>query len=211
MAEEFPESTFVGVDLATFFNAVDPDDVPINCSFQQASILHLPFEDETFDFVIQRFLGMAYSPSDWETALKELIRVLKPGGWIELAEGNFIMQRPPACYQRFYNSLAAVCLSRGVDISLLHAVPMRLAETGVIEDITIDYLSIPTGWHGRIGDICLASFGAAMRALRPAIAPTMGLDNEGYEAMCQEVLNGFREKKTWFKAPYGFGMKRVEG
>jgi ubiquinone/menaquinone biosynthesis C-methylase UbiE len=47
-------------------------------SFQQASVLNLPFQDESFDFVWSA--GVIHHTSDFDTALNELDRVLKPDG-----------------------------------------------------------------------------------------------------------------------------------
>ncbi len=47
-------------------------------TFKQASVLGLPFEDSTFDFVW--CAGVIHHTSDFDVALSELTRVLKPGG-----------------------------------------------------------------------------------------------------------------------------------
>ena len=47
-------------------------------TFQKASVLDLPFEDSTFDFVWSA--GVIHHTSDFDKALSELTRVLKPRG-----------------------------------------------------------------------------------------------------------------------------------
>ncbi len=47
-------------------------------TFKQASVLDLPFEDCTFDFAWSA--GVIHHTSDFDKALSELTRVLKPGG-----------------------------------------------------------------------------------------------------------------------------------
>lgn len=59
-------------------------------SFQQCSVLELPFEDSTFDVITSARCLMALL--DWprqQEALKELCRVLKPNGVLVLMEGTF--------------------------------------------------------------------------------------------------------------------------
>lgn len=34
-----------------------------------------------------------FTPNDWTKAVKELIRVTKPGGWVELLEFNYEIER----------------------------------------------------------------------------------------------------------------------
>lgn len=47
-------------------------------SFQQASVLDLPFDDATFDFVWSA--GVIHHTANFDLALSELTRVLRPGG-----------------------------------------------------------------------------------------------------------------------------------
>lgn len=103
MANEFPKSTFVGIDVASHF-PTDPTQIPPNCTFLKANTLQLPFEDNSFDFVYQRFMGMAFSTDDWKVAMNQIIRVLKPGGWVEISEGSFVVNRPPDSYARFHQA-----------------------------------------------------------------------------------------------------------
>ncbi|CAI2179624.1 3217_t:CDS:2 [Funneliformis geosporum] len=86
MGERFPASKFTGIDLRpTYPELIKPS----NVSFVQANVLQdLPFKDNTFDYVYMRFMMFALTFDDWETALKEIIRVCRPNGWIELMEGQ---------------------------------------------------------------------------------------------------------------------------
>ncbi|RUO99706.1 S-adenosyl-L-methionine-dependent methyltransferase [Jimgerdemannia flammicorona] len=78
MAEDYPNSTFVGIDIADMYPKTG--DLPPNVRFLKANILEgLPFEDGKFDYVFQRFLIFDLSPGDWKVAIKELARLVKPG------------------------------------------------------------------------------------------------------------------------------------
>ncbi|CAJ0754145.1 19884_t:CDS:2, partial [Entrophospora sp. SA101] len=47
----------------------------------------LPFEDNSFDFVHIRSLFYDFTESQWMNIIyKETLRVLKPGGWLEIAD-----------------------------------------------------------------------------------------------------------------------------
>lgn len=84
MASEYPDSRFVGTDVAATF----PSDIhPRNVKFLRADTTKgLPFPDKSFDFVYQRSMTLAYTLDQWEFVIDELIRVTKPGGWIQLGE-----------------------------------------------------------------------------------------------------------------------------
>ncbi|RIB10444.1 S-adenosyl-L-methionine-dependent methyltransferase, partial [Gigaspora rosea] len=84
MASEYTSSSFIGIDLSPIF----PSNIkPQNVDFYHMNVLNgLPFEDNTFDFVYQRFMGLALTEEQWPILLLELVRVTKPGGWIEFME-----------------------------------------------------------------------------------------------------------------------------
>jgi len=89
-AEKFPWSNFTGIDISPIFPKMTEIKL-INVTFLQFNILDgLPFDDNTFDFVHMRHLILAFTEKQWQDqVLKELIRVCKPGGWIELVEQDY--------------------------------------------------------------------------------------------------------------------------
>jgi len=65
MAKEFPSSKFHGVDITplSFPEGVKPD----NCEFQVANIAeHIPYPDNTFDYIHQRLLVMGLTHESWD-------------------------------------------------------------------------------------------------------------------------------------------------
>ena len=49
----------------------------------------IPFESNFFDFIYVRSAGLWYTNSQWEEIiLPELIRILKPGGYLEFMEAE---------------------------------------------------------------------------------------------------------------------------
>ena len=84
MGALYPNSEFVGIDMADVFVT---QNAPANVSFKQMNAgTGLQFEDETFDFVYQRFLVMGLSVDQYSSSVAEMKRVLKPGGAIEILE-----------------------------------------------------------------------------------------------------------------------------
>jgi ubiquinone/menaquinone biosynthesis C-methylase UbiE len=86
-AEKYPWSNFTGVDTCINYPLLTNTNL-INATFLQSDVLHgLIFYDNTFDFVHMRCVTLIYTDQQFEKKiLKELIRVCKPGGWIELIE-----------------------------------------------------------------------------------------------------------------------------
>ncbi|CAG8435369.1 7403_t:CDS:2 [Ambispora gerdemannii] len=85
MASTYPQSNFMGIDLFPQF----PSEIkPNNCDFLTIDFLEgLPFDDGKFDFVHMRFINHVFTQKEWnERVIKELIRLTKPGGFLELMD-----------------------------------------------------------------------------------------------------------------------------
>lgn len=61
---------------------------PKNCFFRSYDISHLPlpFPDNSVDYIFQRDLNWDMLSQAWDPLMAEYMRILKPGGWIELVE-----------------------------------------------------------------------------------------------------------------------------
>lgn len=84
MAEDFPHSQFHGLDITPVF----PEGIkPANVSFTLGNLAErLPYPDNHFHYIHQRLLIFGLTLPQWDLAMQELLRVLKPGGWIEFVE-----------------------------------------------------------------------------------------------------------------------------
>jgi ubiquinone/menaquinone biosynthesis C-methylase UbiE len=87
MAVNYPEHNFTGIDLSDMF----PTTIrPENAKFELMNVLGgLPFDDNTFDFVNMRFMATAFCTNEWPMIIKEIYRVLKDDGVVELMETDF--------------------------------------------------------------------------------------------------------------------------
>ncbi|KAF9919674.1 hypothetical protein FBU30_010673 [Linnemannia zychae] len=91
MAQEFPNAEIHGVDLSPIYPSPETSTkfIPPNCHFQLCNVLDgLPFPDNYFDFVHQRLLVYAFTPTQRRQVNIELLRVLKPSGYIQLIESD---------------------------------------------------------------------------------------------------------------------------
>ncbi|KAI8889060.1 S-adenosyl-L-methionine-dependent methyltransferase [Backusella circina FSU 941] len=91
MATEFPNSDFYGIDQCPLF----PVSIkPSNSYFQLHDIPNaLPFEDGSFDFVFMRMVVLHLHPDKVVSLLKEVSRILKPGGYFEVVDTDYIIRR----------------------------------------------------------------------------------------------------------------------
>ncbi|CAG8714992.1 18390_t:CDS:2, partial [Racocetra fulgida] len=72
----YPNANIVGLDITV----QQPTQIkPSNFTFVKANVLDgLPFDDNTFDYVFQRYMIGGYPKEKWPFVINELVRVLKP-------------------------------------------------------------------------------------------------------------------------------------
>jgi SAM-dependent methyltransferase len=136
MATEFPGAEIVGLDLvrpenlAPMLASLGP--FAANVSFVESDLRwSLPFPDASFDFAHMRLMYDDLSPDHYLAALRELVRVTRPGGWVECAEpGEAVYHAGPA-YQLLSAWVASLCRRRGVDPDLGPKVKELLRLAGV--------------------------------------------------------------------------------
>ncbi|MGH2504736.1 MAG: class I SAM-dependent methyltransferase, partial [Ktedonobacterales bacterium] len=122
MAQTFPDANVIGVDVkppavderADALGHADPR--PPNYTFVLANLLEgLPFPDHTFDYTHQRLLFTAIPHDRWPGAARELVRVTRPGGWVELVDSIGLANGGPNV-ERLMDWIRRLSAMRGVDL-----------------------------------------------------------------------------------------------
>ncbi|OQD80040.1 hypothetical protein PENANT_c040G07442 [Penicillium antarcticum] len=84
------EQQVTGVDIAPHMN---PDDVPDNLWLQVDDLnRRFTFPSHHFDLVHSRLLATGIHRTRWPSYLRDIVRVLKPGGWAQMVEIYFNVQ-----------------------------------------------------------------------------------------------------------------------
>ncbi|RGB40716.1 S-adenosyl-L-methionine-dependent methyltransferase [Rhizophagus diaphanus] len=116
LASKYENSYFFGIDIKPVY----PKEIkPENLEFCEADIFNgLPFPDNEFDFVHQEVMSFIIKADQWNYVISELIRVTKPGGFIEIVEYISPENSGPVL-ANVYKIHFDLCLQRGVDMSLI--------------------------------------------------------------------------------------------
>ncbi len=82
MAIDFPLASFIGMDISS---VISQETKPQNVKFIQGNILDgLPFQDNSVDYIHQRYLAAAIPYDKWPSLINDMVRALKPGGYLEV-------------------------------------------------------------------------------------------------------------------------------
>jgi ubiquinone/menaquinone biosynthesis C-methylase UbiE len=141
MAVEFPQAKVCALDIALPDPAASVglgvDAVPPNVAFIKADATQpLPFPDASFAYVHLCMLYAVIPASAWEALVRECVRVVQPGGWIEsveaLAFSNPTERPDMATITTWFGDLLRV---RGADPLVALKMAGWLREDG-LEDVT---------------------------------------------------------------------------
>ncbi|KAI7859115.1 S-adenosyl-L-methionine-dependent methyltransferase [Circinella umbellata] len=146
MASLFPKATFIGIDQDQFF----PQDIkPKNCHFRPYNIEQdggsLPFPDNSIDYIYQRDMNWVLTTDLWKNLMSEYMRVLKPGGWVELVEPDLETQSslPNECLMN--DKILEGMIRRQQNPYMARHLSTLLASNG-FRRVQSQFQSLPLGW-----------------------------------------------------------------
>ncbi|KAI9024345.1 S-adenosyl-L-methionine-dependent methyltransferase [Phycomyces nitens] len=173
-----------------------------NLKYLYADLLGtLPFPDNTFDLVHQRDVATVVPAKDWPNLVKELQRVLKPGGRLQLVEYDILFKNPGpvlALVNEWYKIAASTI---GVDPHYVRSMEPLLQNTG-FEDIKETVFSIPIGeWPDdptkkQQGYLYKEQMKALFKSMRKWWLSEIKVTPEEYERVCQGALDEFENHEN---------------
>jgi SAM-dependent methyltransferase len=194
---EFPGAQVVGLDLVP-----SKPGAPANYRGVRANVLQgLPFSADGFDFVHQRLMFTGVPVKSWPALVSELVRIVRPGGWIELVEGATEFLPTTAAMDQLTERLRRLNRARGLDsTSIVHSrIDDYLARAGAreVERRTVE---LPLGdWAGRIGSLMASDIRALFQRLCEAGALGPGVE-------CQELLRAAQLEWEEHHTTYSFAI-----
>ncbi|HEX4214408.1 MAG TPA: class I SAM-dependent methyltransferase [Candidatus Dormibacteraeota bacterium] len=152
ITEEFTAAHVVGVDLVPGKPRWPERYQPV-----RANLLHgLPFLSDRFDLVHQRLLFLGIPAGSWHAVAHDLIRVTRPGGWIELMDGPVAgLDNAGPAIDRLLELAVAAADARGLDTSgkVYQSLDGYLRLAGAV-NVERRELRLPVGeWGGQVGSL----------------------------------------------------------
>ena len=203
MCAELPAAVVVGLDLV----AGKPG-WPAGYHRVRGNLLEgLPFADERFDFVHQRLLFLAIPLSRWPSVVAELVRVTRPGGWVELVETPFMgFQGGGPAIDGLRALIVSAAAPRGLDIdgAVFRGLDGYLRDAGLM-GVNRREFGLPVGeWGGRVGSLmatdCRAGFSRFLDSME-------GLPPEEGRELLRRVQQEYEDRRVTSAVAVAFGRK----
>ncbi|CAG8577043.1 13657_t:CDS:2, partial [Gigaspora rosea] len=179
----YPSTNIVGLDISS----LQPTKIkPKNFTFVKANILEgLPFDDNTFDFVFQRYLVSGYPKEKWPYVINEFVRVLKPDGFLELCEFSYLFDAGPAD-QRLWFTAAKLVEERGVDWNTYEKLEEYAQNQGQLENIKKEVKQI---YHGvksndiELSKVAINNMTYLYKSLKPILLKTLNISDDEFDEL----------------------------
>jgi ubiquinone/menaquinone biosynthesis C-methylase UbiE len=203
MSSLFPQARIIGVDVV--LNSL-PRPLPPACLFVQANILQgLPFPDQQFTYTHQRLLVAAIPALQWPRVVHELVRVTRPGGWIELLEiGDTIQNAGPAT-RKLLTWMTNISSGLGFEMEVLQHLGDLLKQAGC-QDVESQDIPVPLGnWAGVTGQMLKTDVLYGYTALKDSYCPRTNTPPEVFDRMVQAAAEEWERNQALyiFHAAYG--------
>ncbi len=199
-AREFPQAQVTGVDIELHTPALPR---LANIHMQQANILDgLPFPNTTFDFVHQRLLVGAIPALKWYDVLLELLRVTRPGGWIEVVESGMVYPQAGPATKQFQDWWLAGEKALGFNLALMPHLDRMLKNVGA-QAVQMETLPLPLGkWGGHAGELLARDIYAVFTSFRAVYVSRLGVP----AALFEKTLAALPQEWEQYRTSYEFYM-----
>ncbi|EPB91632.1 hypothetical protein HMPREF1544_01554 [Mucor circinelloides 1006PhL] len=199
MATEFPGSQFYGIDiLANYPTTVKP----ANTFFCQYDILNpkgLPYPDDYFDYIHMRQVYSCFSEQDWVTVMKEIKRLLKPGGYVELRDIDPMLRNMgPISYNFFARFPPLMKKWHGVNILWARHMLDIMNDVGDMVDVHQQVNALQFGTSGPIGNMIQNSLRLALQSFRSFFEMHNNLPGRDYDRVVNDIVEETKKYHSYF-------------
>ncbi|CAG8691679.1 5121_t:CDS:2 [Cetraspora pellucida] len=200
----FPKAHFTGVD----FVPIQPNENKLeNVTFVHINALEgLPFKDNTFDYIFQRFLVVSYPRDKWDFIISELVRVLKPGGYLELMEDDLEPGNMGPVTNKLATSILNEWESIGLDTKICYKLPKHLEQNKMLKNIWSEQRTIDSKTTN-IGDMQTKNWIETALGLRLTLSNILNITHKEFDKSLDIVYKEFIEFNSFTLVKRAYAQK----
>jgi ubiquinone/menaquinone biosynthesis C-methylase UbiE len=215
VAEQFPNANIVNLEIAPTPHTgpiYNLKSVPSNYVEIQGDMLKgLPFSNNSFDFGHMRAVMGATPKDSWIPLIKDLVRVTKRHGWIELCEVKLPHQvgtgTIPIATNHLTNLITEISLRRGIDLLQGLQIASMVHQVG-LKNIYARRLPLILGEKGgRVGLMGATDILAAYKGIGSMVVKMEILTEEALEGLLAQMKQEFSKGNVAIEAIQVIGQK----
>lgn len=205
MCVQHPAALVVGLDLVAG-KPVRP------AGYRQVNgnLLHgLPFRADRFDFVHQRLLVAGIPLAAWPGVVADLVRVTRPGGWVELVEVQWEIEGAGPATRQLSALMMELTAAMGLDTSgrVFHGLQDFLQDAGLV-NVERREVGVPVGlWGGQVGSLMVTDLRAGITRVTEVLQMRGRVTAEETRALIQEAQPEWEQGRLSYPFAFAFGQK----
>ncbi|RUP47854.1 S-adenosyl-L-methionine-dependent methyltransferase, partial [Jimgerdemannia flammicorona] len=206
MAKLYPHCELIGINISS---TIPSDTDSRNIVYTDSGICDgLPFEDESFDFVMMRTMTLALRRKEWPVIMKEIFRVTKQNGVVQLLEavGRYVTTDPEAA--EFTEKVLMALGAQGQDPLAGERLHRFLADSGFAV-IQREKRSVPMGWNCKVDGIMLEDTLRVAMAAKPHLVSGFRGNGEKYENQIRDMLKRYQASNSYVNFYAAIGRKHI--
>jgi ubiquinone/menaquinone biosynthesis C-methylase UbiE len=214
LAVQYPRARVVGFDydrtpLERALEVLGPGgQFPANFRFVEANMFErFPFEDGEFDYTFSRFLVVATPTDNWPHIAREMLRVTKRGGYVEMVDmQQFPVTQSPA-YNRVLEAAADLVHKRGMQTGVEHSLKGYLEAAG-LQQVQERAFRVGTGRQGnRQQRLLISDLLAGHRNLKGALVKLGYFSEPEFDELMAGEERELPQYGVYLPVIYTFGVK----
>jgi SAM-dependent methyltransferase len=205
MSRGHPSALVVGFDLVSGKPGQPPRYRYVRGDVQDG----LPFADGGFDFVHQRLLVSGVPAAAWPALVADLVRVTRPGGWVELIEVPFEFERAGPAAQRLMVLTRELTDSLGLDTTgVVYRSLDEYLRTAGLAQVGRREVSLPVGrWGGQVGSLMVTDFRAGATRVCEVLQARGRLTEQEVRSLIQDAQQEWEHGRMAYPFGIAFGRK----
>ncbi|CAO3593973.1 unnamed protein product [Absidia cylindrospora] len=183
MATEYPNCEVYGIDIHAFY----PQTIrPPNSVFMRADALEgLPFQNEMFDLVQIRLMVAAIKVEEWPKLIVEALRVLKPGGVLQMIEPDY-RDSGGGASQLLVRTVIRLCEEKGQDPHIGSRLEQLMSNAGLMIMDSISSI-LDHADNGKLVSEWTYDWKLFATTSRSILEPAMGLTGDKYSYFLKQI------------------------
>ena len=217
IADEFKHAEVIGFDIDISLPQAAKERLlavgghfPPNFRFFEADALKpFPFEDEYFDFTHAQFISPFIPVARWPGFIHEMMRVTRPGGYVEIRDGEWAISPSPA-YMQILGGIKSWLVGRGLHAGAGPLLADYFRQAG-LERVQVREVTVGAGKETqREQRLLVADLKAVITNLKPVLIAAGFFTEPEYTRLLEQAKQEMDRMGASWHSYAAYGMRSLD-